>query len=123
MKCIIKYPKINNNLICDGKLHEIEPLLIHSFNFMNTQLFLLEYYDLTIGKDNRNNTIIIQKEDSFYNVPLLDYGSFLELIFDGTIILENANLKKLFKNIEYIDCNEPILNIFECVSNDNFKKK
>lgn len=108
MHIIMKYPKVEGNMLCDGSLHDIEPIKIRKFYINGCEFFYLEYWD---NEFNCDSFTILRKEGrSFIKVPLKIYDNFIKKVENGEIKLEIDDLS-ILEGVKVIFCDEPIADI------------
>lgn len=72
----IKYPYIPGNNLCDGTVHQIEPIRL--CRIIGLPLLLLEYFDQKV--EAQCITIILVDNQGFHKVPLLGYDELFEIL-------------------------------------------
>ena len=99
MGIYLRYPdKIENNNLCDGLFHKIEPKEIEKLNLNGNLFYRLTYYDKKFNC--YAETILIKKGTRFYKIPLRSYPNFNDPRFklekENLSILDNIDIILLF---------------------------
>ena len=96
----MQYPNISGNPVCDGTVHQIEPIRLR--RVIGLPLMVLEYLDRKIGA--QCITIISVDAQGFHKVPLLGYNEFFEILSNDEW-LEPIDIRVL---PDTIGSNEPV---------------
>ena len=115
----IQYPYDRNNKFYDGKKHEIFPTRLRKMN--NSSFYILEYNDISISQSMV--TIIEEREDGFYKIPLESYKKLK--IFLNNIKLEDVS-KDIIKNDIKLGETTKIEELYkkiQKVTNNNLEKR
>jgi len=89
----MKYPNIDNNSLCDGRVHEITPYNISRIE--DLEIYLMSYFDETMNCEAI--TILSKLPNGDINkLPLLDYDLLYDMINSGKIRLTEEDLFTFF---------------------------
>lgn len=113
----MQYPHDLSNQKFDGKTHEIIPTSLIKING-NNDFYVLSYYDRNL--DKKMETLLREKDNKFYKVPLNNYSQFMFLKFK--ISGRKCQLSKL---PNFIQCEniKSLSEIKKIINNPGYKQK
>ena len=113
----LKYPNIDGNSLCDGRIHNITPYSISRIE--DLELYIMDYFDESI--QNECSTILSKNPNGVIEkIPLLDYDLLFDMVYNNQLRLTEEDPFIFLINYKepntYINNRKPLKDFGECLT-------